>query len=243
MAAKSLGARRPKVIEANPEVPSTRSVAGATVSQPSPLGVVVGQMFLRAADVAHVKGVADAAVDAASGPADTVVGVVDPNVSLSAHMTEYVQTTPSVHVIIVGLVGSSVKAERIGGGTQPPFRGQPLLTRAEAGLGAIKLEANPEVPSTNPATGVAVQRAQILGAVVGHGTSRIIGQGREDRRGHTTVPRSAANQGRQEPRSSAPKNSRPTRSPLYKSRCWGSCTRSPLLGAIVGQMLPRVAGV
>ncbi len=83
-------------------------------------------MFRRVADVAPVKGAAAAVANVASGPADTVVGVGDPNVSLSAHMNEYVQTTPRVHVIIVG-------------------------------------------------------------------TSRIIGQGREDRRGHTTaVPMSAA---------------------------------------------------
>jgi hypothetical protein len=103
VAARSRGARRPKELEANPEVPSTRSAAGATASQPPPLRVVVGQMFLLVADVAPVKGAAAAAVAAAaSGPAGTVVGVGDTNVSPSAHTNEYFQTTPRVHVTIVG---------------------------------------------------------------------------------------------------------------------------------------------
>ena len=138
MAARSRGARRPKELEANPEVPSTRSAAGATVSQPPPLGVVVGQMFLLVADVAPVKGAAVAAVAAASGPAGTVGGVGDTNVSPSAHTNEYFQTTPRVHVTIVGtsrIIGQGREDRR---GTQPPFRGcQPLLlTRAARSRGA-----------------------------------------------------------------------------------------------------------
>ena len=69
----------------------------------------------------------------------------------------------------IGPVGSSVRAERIVGGGTQPFRGQPLNQGRHEPRGSApeKLEANPEVPSTNQAAGAVVQRTPLLGEVVG----------------------------------------------------------------------------